>query len=389
MQRFTLPRDIYFGEGSMDALKSLRGVKRAMVVTGGSSMQRFGFLDKLVGILREADMEVAMFEGVEPDPSLNTVMRGAKAMQAFEPELIIALGGGSPIDAAKAMWIFYEYPHLTIERIKPPFVMPELRRKARFVAVPSTSGSAAEVSSFAILTDYDNGIKYPLADFEITPDIAILDPSLARTMPKSLVADTGMDALCHAIEAYVAAKASVFSDPLALQAITILLDDLVMSYHGDMSARDRVHMAQCLSGMAFSNAQLGIANALAHKICAQFHLSHGRCNAVLLPYVISFNAKICSPRYAAIARHLGLEGNTDTQLTHALAERVRSLSASLCIESDFKACGVDENTFYEQVNSIAQHAQEDPCTESNPRDTTEDDLRQILFYAFDGKTVAF
>ncbi len=389
MQRFTLPRDIYFGEGSLEALKALRGYKRAMVVTGGSSMQRFGFLDKLTGILREADMEIALFEGVEPDPSVDTVMRGAAAMQAFGPDLIVAIGGGSPIDAAKAMWVFYEHPHLTLDRIKPPFVLPELRKKAKFVAIPSTSGSSSEVSSYAVITDYDNRIKYPLSDFEITPDIAILDPALARTMPKSLVADTGMDSLCHAIEAFVAVRNSVFSDPLALHAITILMDDLLMSYHGDMSARDRVHLAQCLSGMAFSNAQLGIASSLSHKVCAHFHLSQGRCNAVLLPYVICFNAKVCSTRYAAIARHLGLDGNTDTQLTHALVEKIQALCTALGIPSNFKACGVDENTFYEQVNYIAQNAQEDPCTDTNPRDTTEEDLRQILFYAYEGRIVAF
>jgi len=389
MRRFTLPRDIYFGEGSMYMLSKLKGHMRAMIVTGASSMQRFGFLEKLKGILREAEMEVSLFEGVEPDPSVETVMRGAQAMREFKPDLIVSLGGGSSIDAAKAMWIFYEYPDLTFEEIQTPFSMPELRKKARFVAIPSTSGAASEVSSFAIITDYDKGIKYPLTDYEITPDIAILDPDMAQTMPKSLIADTGMDALTHAVEAYVASNRSEFSDPLALQAITLLADDLQMSFHGDTAARARVHYASCLAGMAFSNALLGITHSLTHKMSAQFHLPHGRCNAVLLPYVISYNARICCPRYAGVARYLGLTGRSDAQLCHALVERIQALNTQLCIPNTLKACGVDENTFFEQVGGIAHHAMEDPCTESNPREATEEDLKQILFYAFDGKTVAF
>ena len=204
MARFTLPRDIYFGENALDELKVLKGKKKAFIVTGGSAMQRTGFLAKLEKVLRDAGLQVKTFEGVEPDPSVETVMKGAAAMREFEPDVIASIGGGSPIDAAKAMWVFYEHPELTFDDIKDPFSIPPLRQKAIFVAVPSTSGTATEVTAFSVITDYSNKVKYPLADFEITPDIAIVDPALAETMPPKLTAHTGMDALTHAIEAYVA-----------------------------------------------------------------------------------------------------------------------------------------------------------------------------------------
>ena len=245
MARFTLPRDLYFGPGAMNELTVLgKTCKRAMVVTGGSSMQKSGALDRLNAILEKAGLEVAHFEGVEPDPSVETVMKGAKAMEAFGPDVIVAIGGGSPIDAAKAMWVFYEYPELTFDDIKTPFTMPVLRKKAIFVAVPSTSGTATEVTAFSVITDYSSKVKYPLADYEITPDIAVVDSDLAETMPPKLTAHTGLDALTHAIEAYVAALHSDFSDPLALKAIQMIDDDLVASYNGDMAARGRMHVFQ-------------------------------------------------------------------------------------------------------------------------------------------------
>ena len=253
MMRFTLPRDMYYGNGAVDVLKTIKG-KKAIVVVGGGSMKRFGFLDKVVNNLKEAGIEVQLFEGVEPDPSVETVMKGAKAMQEFEPDLIVALGGGSPIDAAKAMWAFYEYPEVTFEDLITPFNFPELRQKAKFVAISSTSGTATEVTAFSVITDYHKGIKYPLADFNITPDIAIVDPELAKTMPPKLVAHTGMDALTHAIEAYVSTLHSPFTDPLAIKAIQMVNSDLVPSYNEDMNAREQMHYAQCLAGQAFSNA---------------------------------------------------------------------------------------------------------------------------------------
>lgn len=236
MARFTLPRDIYYGPGAIDELKNLKGYKKAMILTGGSSMKKGGFLQKVEAILQEVGMETQLFEGIEPDPSIETVFKGAAAMRKFLPDVIVAIGGGSPIDAAKAMWVFYEHPEATFEEIKKPFNIPPLRGKAIFVAIPSTSGTATEVTAFSVITDYATNIKYPLADFEITPDIAILDTDIPLTMPKTLTAHTGIDALTHAIEAYVASARSDFSDPLALKAISDIYDSLIDSYYGDKDA---------------------------------------------------------------------------------------------------------------------------------------------------------
>jgi alcohol dehydrogenase class IV len=389
MSRFTLPRDIYFGENAMEELKNLKGHKRAFVVTGGHSMQKFGFLEKLENILRGAGMEVRLFEGVEPDPSVETVMKGAAAMREFGPDVIVAIGGGSPIDAAKAMWVFYEYPEKKFDDIKDPFTMPKLRTKAIFAAIPSTSGTASEVTAFSVITDYSNKVKYPLADFEITPDIAVLDPALAETMPKKLTAHTGMDAMTHAIEAYVAVARSPFSDPLALKAISMISDNLIDSYNGGKKAREQMHIAQCLAGMAFSNALLGITHSLAHKIGAQFNMPHGLCNAVLLPYVIKYNSKACMKDYADIARSIGLDGATDKQLTDSLIEYINKLNKEVDIAPTLKANGVTDELFSAHIDFIAEQAQLDPCTGANPRKTTPADLKKILECALDGTPLNF
>lgn len=283
MARFTLPRDIYFGPNAISELKNLKGYKKAFIVTGGHSMRKTGFLQKLEDVLKDAGLQTYIYDGVEPDPSIERVYDGAKAMREFQPDVIVAIGGGSPMDAAKAMWVFYEYPEKTFEDIKNPFTMPKLRKKAIFVGIPSTSGTASEVTAFSVITDYSTDIKYPLADFEITPDIAVLDSDIPMTMPKTLTAHTGMDALTHAIEAYVASARSDFSDALALKAISNIYDSILDSYNGDAQARGKMHIAQCLAGMAFSNALLGIAHSLAHKTGAVFHIPHGCCNAILLP----------------------------------------------------------------------------------------------------------
>jgi alcohol dehydrogenase class IV len=389
MARFTLPRDIYFGKDAMEELKVLEGYKKAFVVTGGTSMQKFGFLQKLKDTLANAGLEVETFEGVEPDPSVETVMKGAAAMRAFQPDVIVAIGGGSPIDAAKAMWVFYEHPEKTFEDIKDPFSLPKLRTRAIFVAIPSTSGTATEVTAFSVITDYTTKVKYPLADFEITPDIAIVDTSLAETMPKKLTAHTGMDALTHAIEAYTASARSSFSDPLAMEAISMVFDNLEDSYHGDMQARDQMHIAQCLAGMAFSNALLGITHSLAHKIGAQFDIPHGCCNAVLLPFVIQYNAKACMADYAAIARRLGLPGATDKQLTQSLIEAIRALNAKVGIAPTLRENGVTQEVFDAHIDFIAEQAALDPCTASNPRPAMASDLKAILTCALDGTPVNF
>lgn len=392
--RFTLPRDIYHGENALEALKAFEG-KKAFVCVGGGSMKRFGFLDRVVQYLQEAGMEIKLFEGIESDPSVDTVMKGAKEMLDFGPDWIVAIGGGSPIDAAKAMWIKYEYPECSFEDMCKVFGIPMLRKKAKFCAISSTSGTATEVTAFSIITDYKKGIKYPIADFEITPDVAIVDPALAQTMPKKLVAHTGMDALTHAIEAYVSTANCDYTDPLALHAIEMIRDDLVDSYNEDKEARNAMHNAQCLAGMAFSNALLGIVHSMAHKTGAVFgdlgaHIIHGAANAMYLPKVIAFNAKdeTAKKRYAKIADVIGLSGSNDEEKVKALISYVRGLNDKLNIPHGIKNYGADsypteqgfvpENIFLERLHDIAVNAIADACTGSNPRQPSVEEMEKLL-----------
>lgn len=388
MARFTLPRDLYHGKGSLEFLKSIKG-KKAFVVVGGGSMKRFGFLDKVESYLKEAGIEVEIFEGVEPDPSVETVMKGAEAMRKFQPDWIVAMGGGSPIDAAKAMWIFYEYPDFTFEKAVVPFGLPELRQKAKFIAIPSTSGTATEVTAFSVITNYTEKIKYPLADFNLTPDIAIVDPDLAQTMPKKLVAHTGMDALTHGIEAYTASLRSNFSDPLAAKGIKMVVENLLKSFEGDEKAREEMHDAQCLVGMAFSNALLGIVHSMAHKTGAVFHIPHGCANAIFLPYVIKYNRKNCEDRYADIARMLKLEGNTDSELTDSLINLINEMNTNLEIPHTMKEYGVEEEDFKDNLEFISKNAVLDACTGSNPREIDDKTMEKLFTCAYYGTEVDF
>ena len=347
MNRFTLPRDLYHGENALEALKTFTG-KRAVICVGGGSMKRFGFLDRAIAYLQEAGMEVKVIDGIEPDPSVETVMKGAAVMQEFQPDWIVAIGGGSPIDAAKAMWIKYEYPETSFEDMCKVFGLPKLRTKAHFCAVSSTSGTATEVTAFSIITDYAKGIKYPIADFEITPDVAIVDPALAQTMPKKLVAHTGMDAMTHAIEAYVSTAHCDYTDPLAMHAIKMIQRDLVNSYNGDVTARNEMHNAQCLAGMAFSNALLGIVHSMAHKTGAAFadfgaHIIHGAANAMYLPKVIAFNAKNpeAKQRYGVIADNMNLGGSNDDEKVTLLIAALRKMNDDLNIPHCIKHYGAD------------------------------------------------
>lgn len=388
--RFTLPRDIYYGKDSLEVLKTVKG-KKAILVIGGGSMKRAGFVDKIIGYLKEAGIETKLFEGVEPDPSVETVMKGAAAMREFEPDLIVALGGGSPIDAAKAMWVFYEYPDTTFEEIIQPFSFPELRKKAKFIAISSTSGTATEVTAFSVITDYAKGIKYPLADFNITPDIAIVAPALVATLPPHLVAHTGMDALTHAIEAYVSTLNSPFTDPLAIKAIQMVNEHLIKSFSGDMSSREEMHYAQCLAGEAFSNALLGIVHSLAHKTGAAFstgHIPHGEANAIYLPYVIKYNAKNAEARYADIARSIGIDG-TDAECVTKLCDKIDAMNAELNIPKTLKEFGIKEDEFKEKVNKIAELAVGDACTGSNPRPVDTESMAKILDAIYYGKEIDF
>ena len=392
MARFTLPRDLYHGKGSLEALKDFDG-KRAIVCVGGGSMKRNGFLDRAIGYLKEAGMEVELFEGIEPDPSVETVMRGAEVMQKFKPDWIVAMGGGSPIDAAKAMWIKYEYPDVTFEDMCKVFGLPKLRQKAHFCAISSTSGTATEVTAFSIITDYEKGIKYPIADFEITPDVAIVDPELAETMPVKLVAHTGMDAMTHAIEAYVSTANCNYTDPLAIWAIKMIQKHLVKSYNEDMESRDQMHDAQCLAGMSFSNALLGIVHSMAHKTGAAFkngHIIHGAANAMYLPKVIKYNSKdeTAKKRYGETADYMGLGGNSDDEKVDLLIKYLRQMNDDLNIPHCIKNYGegglpadegiVPEDEFLEKLHDIAANAILDACTGSNPRQPSQEEMEKLL-----------
>lgn len=394
MARLTLPRDLYHGKGALENLKNLKGSK-AVIVVGGSAMKKNGFLQKAESYLKEAGMEIKIIEGVEPDPSVTTVMNGAAVMAEFQPDWIVAMGGGSPIDAAKAMWIKYEYPEITFEEMCVVFGIPELRKKAKFVAIPSTSGTATEVTAFSVITDYDKGIKYPLADFEITPDVAIVDPELAETMPQKLVAHTGMDAMTHAVEAYVSTCNCEYTDPLAIFAITMIQKDLVGSYNGDMAKRASMHNAQCLAGMAFSNALLGIVHSMAHKTGAIFadygaHIIHGAANAMYLPKVIAFNAKdpVAKARYGVIADYMGLGGANDDEKVANLIAFLRGMNDALNIPQCIKNYGADsypceqgfvpEEIFLQRLPEIAKNAVADACTGSNPRAISVEEMEKLL-----------
>lgn len=393
MGRFTNPRDLYFGEGARHEVKNLKG-KRAVIVSGGSSMRRGGFLDDIENDLKSAGFEVAHIEGVESDPSVETVMNGAAKMSEFQPDWIIAIGGGSPIDAAKAMWIKYEYPETTFEDMCKVFGLPELRTKAHFCAISSTSGTATEVTAFSIITDYQKGVKYPIADFQITPDVAIVDPELTYGMPVKLVAHTGMDALTHAIEAYVSTVASMYTDGDALHAIREIVEWLPKSYAGDKEGRQHMHDAQCLAGIAFSSGLLGIVHSMAHKTGAAFsggHIIHGCANAMYLGKVIQFNARDerAKARYAFIAKEiLHLEGNTEDELVEALVQKIRDINDALNIPQGIKNYGeggtksetsiIDEKEFFEKAPEVARLAIEDACTLSNPRKPTQEEMEQLL-----------
>ena len=405
MRRFTLPRDIYHGKGALEALKDFQG-KKAVICVGGGSMKKFGFLDRAQSYLESAGMQVRIIDGIEPDPSVETVMKGAAVMQEFQPDWIVAIGGGSPIDAAKAMWIKYEYPEVTFEDMCKVFGLPKLRTKARFCAVSSTSGTATEVTAFSVITDYSKGIKYPLADFEITPDVAIVDPELAQTMPKKLVAHTGMDAMTHAIEAYVSTARTAYTDPLALAAVKMIWNDLIGSYEGDCAKRESMHDAQCLAGMAFSNGLLGIVHSMAHKTGAIFadfgaHIIHGAANAMYLPKVIAFNAgnPEALKRYGEIADCMGLGGSDDREKVKLLIAALRKMNEALNIPQCIKNYGADsypcengfvpEAVFRERVRDIAANAVTDACTGSNPRQISVDEMEKLLLCCYFDTEVDF
>ncbi|HHU52084.1 MAG TPA: bifunctional acetaldehyde-CoA/alcohol dehydrogenase [Firmicutes bacterium] len=407
MKWFKVPQKVYFEYGSLQYLAKLKGEK-AFIVTD-PFMVKLGFVDKILYHLEKTDMDYRIFSEVEPDPSVETVKQGCRLMNEFQPDIIIALGGGSAMDAAKGMWLFYENPETEFETLrlkfadirKRAFKFPHLGKKATFVAIPTTSGTGSEVTAFAVITDRKRQIKYPLADYELTPDIAIIDPELVLTVPKSVTADTGMDVLTHAIEAYVSVMASDYTDALAEKAIKLVFEYLPRAYRNgeDKEAREKMHNASCLAGMAFTNAFLGLNHSMAHVLGGKFHIPHGRANAILLPYVINYNAAkpskfVAFPqyeyhkapeRYAEIARFLGLPAETTEEGVTSLIKAIRGLMRELEIPLSLKAAGVDPEAFRREVREMSDLAFNDQCTGTNPRMPLVNEIEALYQEVYEGK----
>ena len=410
MQWFKVPEKIYFEAGSIAYLEKMRDITRAFIVTD-PGMVKLGYVDKILYHLRKRTDYVhsEIFSEVEPDPSFDTINKGVEMMNNFNPDVIIAIGGGSAIDAAKGMWLFYEHPDADVEGMKLKFMdirkrtykFPKLGEKAKMVCIPTTSGTGSEVTSFAVITDKNINKKYPLADYELTPDIAIVDPDLVMTLPKSITADTGMDVLTHALEAYVSNMASDYTDGLAEKAAELVYKNLRTAYNDGSNryAREKMHNASCIAGMAFSNAFLGVNHSIAHKLGGEFHIPHGRANAIILPYVIRYNATkptkfvsfpkyeyfIADEKYADMARRLGLKAKTTEQGVESLIEAVKELNKDLNMPSTLKEAGIDEKEFLAKVDKLAEMAFEDQCTTANPRLPLVSEIKEIMLQAYYGE----
>ena len=388
MTRFTIPRDVYMGDNAISHLATIKG-KKAFIVMGSERLKNDGTLGKVEAYLKEAGIESKAFIGVEHDPSVETVKKGAAEMLEYNPDWIIGIGGGSPIDAAKAMWLFYEFPEFTFEEAIKPFNLPELRNKAKFIGITTTSGTATEVTSFSVITDKTTGIKYPIADFNLTPDIAIVDTNLVLTLKPDVVANTGLDVLTHAIEAYVSTASTPLTDALAMKSIEMTVENLQNSYEENVEARKNMHIAQNLAGMAFSNAILGIVHSMAHKTGDIFTIPHGLANAIYLTYVTEYNAMTAPKKYAEIARYLRLDGTTDKELVVSLIELIKNMRNELNVPATLKEFGVDEAEFLKRLPEIANAAVLDPCTGTNPRSIDDANMEKLYLAAYYGDSVNF
>jgi acetaldehyde dehydrogenase/alcohol dehydrogenase len=409
MQWFKVPSKIYFEKNSTQYLAKMPKISKAFIVTD-PGMVKLGYVDKVLYYLRKRQdyVHCEIFSDVEPDPSIETVMKGAEMMANFQPDVIIALGGGSAMDAAKGMWLFYEHPDTEFFGLKQKFLdirkrivkYPNLGQQAQFVAIPTTSGTGSEVTSFSVITDKEANIKYPLADYELTPDVAIIDPQFVMTVPKHITADTGLDVLTHAIEAYVSCMANDFTDGLAIKAIQLVFEYLPRAYKNgqDEEAREKVHNASTIAGMAFANAFLGINHSLAHKLGAEFHIAHGRANAVLMPHVIRYNATKpkkftafpkynhfkADKRYAEIARILGLPASTTEEGVESLVQAVIKLAKELEVPMSLEANNIGKVEFENKVDYLADRAFEDQCTTANPKLPLVTELAEIYRQAYKG-----
>ena len=409
MQWFKIPEKIYFEAGSIQYLEKMPDIERAFIVTD-EGMVKLGYVDKILYHLRNRRQYVhsEIFSEVESDPSFDTIMKGVEAMKSFNPDVIIAIGGGSPIDAAKGMWLLYEHPDADLEGLKLKFMdirkrtykFPKLGEKCKMVAIPTTSGTGSEVTSFAVITDKEKNKKYPLADYELTPDVAIVDPDLVMSLPKSVTADTGMDVLTHALEAYVSNMASDYTDGLAEKAVELVFKYLKEAYDDGTNklAREKMHNASTIAGMAFTNAFLGVCHSMAHKIGAEFHLPHGRINAILLPYVVRYNSSmptkfvsfpkyeyyIADEKYYTMAKKVGLKADSKEEGINSLIEKIKEMNEHLNIPKSFKDAGIDEQEFLAKVDMLADRAFEDQCTTANPRVPLVEEIKQIMLDSYYG-----
>ena len=411
MQWFKIPAKIYFERDAIEYLHQMKEMKKALIVTDRSLVE-LGYVQKVINQLqlRNPQVPYQLFCDVEPDPSIQTVLKGVELMRSFEPDTIIALGGGSSMDCAKGIWLFYEQPDVNFNDLKQKFMdirkrafqYPELGKKAKLVCIPTTSGTGSEVTPFAVITDKVEHKKYPLTDYSLTPTVAIIDPAFVMNLPRSIAADTGMDVLTHALEAYVSTLASDFTDGLAIQAIKMVFEYLPRSYNNgknDPEAREKMHNASCLAGMAFANAFLGMNHSMAHKVGAEFHVPHGRANAILLPYTIRYNGQKpqklstwpkynfyrADERYAEIAKILGLPASTIEEGVESLAKAVGELGAKVGIKMNFQSQGIDRDTWMAQVEKLSYLAYEDQCSPANPRVPMVEDMQKILRDAYDNQ----
>lgn len=383
MSKLFLAGEVFHGTGALAELKNLKG-KKAIVVMGGNSVRANGVLDKTLAYLKDAGMETTVFDGVEPDPSIDTVLKGAEVFRNFNPDWIIGLGGCSAIDAAKTMWVFYEYPDAKLEELAKPFCVPELRKKARFVAIPSTSGTGTEMTGLAVITDRKKGVKYPIVSYELTPDVAIVDGELCATMPAKVTANTGLDALTHCVEAYVSNIEDNYADAFAKGGIELVFANLETAVNepANLEARQNMHDASCLGGFAFTNAWLGIVHSLAHQIGAMYGVPHGCANAILLPNVIRYNSKVTG-KYTDLAKMFGGETAED------FAQKVEALRKSTGVPSSLKEYGIDATEWKKNLDYITRNAMNDPCTGFNPRKPTLDELSRIYEACFEDVKVDF
>jgi acetaldehyde dehydrogenase/alcohol dehydrogenase len=407
MQWFRLPNRIFFEKNSIQYLQVMEDIERAFIVCDPGMVQ-LGYADLIIEELRKRNNKVhfEIFSEVEPNPSTNTVYKGTEQIVNFKPDTIIALGGGSAIDAAKGMWLFYEHPETEFFGAKQKFL--DIRKriykfpkaeKSRLVCVPTTSGTGAEVTPFAVITDSETHVKYPLADYALTPDVAIIDPQFVLSVPKSISADTGMDVLTHALESYVSVMASDYTRGLSMEAIKLVFANLRNSVNNqDPIAREKMHNASAIAGMAFANAFLGICLSVAHKIGGEYNIPHGRTNAILLPHIIRYNAKdpqkhAIFPKYdyfrahedyAQIAKDLGFKGNTTEELVDSLVTEIIKLGKDVGIDMSLKAQGVTQEVLDSTVDRMAELAYEDQCTTANPKEPLISELKQIIIDAYTG-----